>query len=108
MNDEQLQILYKWYDTNEHVGLQSGRCLDDHEVDLALRVGVLHAERVRVLEVEEMPLAPPELQTLAEELFDTKNALGLTLGYTGFTIDFEDRTATVRIYQWTEKGDANE
>jgi len=75
-----------WVEAQAARVANSGRPLDDSEVELARRVGVAHPERVRVALVDSLPM--PEDPALRATAVQTgllgRGMVGLTLGYSVF------------------------
>ncbi len=72
-----------WAEDHAALIARDGRLLNSSEEEIARRVGVLHPERVRILEVQELPL-PDDIElreaALALGLLGP-TMVGLTLGY---------------------------
>lgn len=72
-----------WAEAQSAQIAHSGYPLDDSLISLAHRVGVLHPERIRILEVDSLPM--PDDQDLRQAALETgllgANAIGLTLAY---------------------------
>lgn len=83
---ELLPAAIAWAEREAAGGAKVGRALTQAEVDLARRVGVEHPERVRVVDVPDLPTPDtPELRAAAAQvgMFGPWMA-GLTLGHTVF------------------------
>jgi hypothetical protein len=81
-----LPLAVEWAKEQETIVLKSGEPLNQHELDYAQKIGVLHPEKVRLLNVSAMPQpANPILRQAAEltGLLGTGTA-GLTLRYAIF------------------------
>ncbi|MGC9258774.1 MAG: hypothetical protein ACP5I8_01670 [Phycisphaerae bacterium] len=71
-----------WAATMERLAMEQGASLDSIQWREALRAGVQRPEKVRIMDVEELPHPNPELTQLAHEIgVITENTEGLTLGY---------------------------
>src|SRR3954470_19097422 len=73
----------RWAETQERLIIETGRPLTDEEQVLARLMGIMRVERIRVLEVEEVPAPEQVLLRMAAQqvgLFGTETA-GMTLRY---------------------------
>jgi len=79
MNEEQKQIIMQWVMEQART---NGRPLTEHEKELARAVKVRFPENINLVEVDEMPGVPAEVDHLAKVYLNPKHASGLTLGHT--------------------------
>lgn len=86
ITQEQQQILFNWIGEQMLRG-SSGRHLNDDEVEWAKLVGVKDTDRVKIVNVEEMPKPPEQLKELSLKHLNLKHAAGLTIGWTIFIKD---------------------
>jgi hypothetical protein len=73
----------RWAETQERLIMETGRVLTDEEQVLARLIGIMRVERIRVLEVEEVPAPEQVLLRIAAQqvgLFGNETA-GMTLRY---------------------------
>src|SRR4051794_18144376 len=78
-----IPLACRWAETQERIIIETGRALTADEQELARHMGIMRVERIRVLEVDEVP-APEQLQlrVAAQQvgLFGSETA-GMTLRY---------------------------
>jgi hypothetical protein len=86
-----------WAEGQSSSAVQSGRPLDAALVSVAESVGVLHPQRIRLVEVSRLPM--PDDQELQQAALATgllgPNMIGLTLGYGVFVCQGH---GTVRLF----------
>lgn len=72
-----------WVRHNEKIALRLGRPLSDDELDWARKLGILHPENVRVLNVTRIPSPVPEFieKKLQKCGFPVGNAAGMCMRY---------------------------
>ena len=78
-----LPLAVNWAKRRESAILSSGKPLDERELAAAAFVGVAHPERIRILEVERIPLPKMPLLNLAARLTGlmSENTAGMALRY---------------------------
>lgn len=79
MLEKILPILMQW--VYDRINLSEGRSLTDEEKEWARIVSVKNVDDIIIVEVDEMPPPPKELEELAEQYLNPKNASGLTLDH---------------------------
>ena len=88
-----LPLASEWAEAKEKVVLENGDPLPNSQIEDAIRVGVIHPERVRVLRVPQIPFPKhPVLKAAAETTqLITSSTVGLTVRYGIFIhSDFSD------------------
>ena len=88
-----LPLASEWAEAKEKVVLKNGDPLSNSQIEDAIRVGVIHPERVRVLRVPQIPFPKhPVLKAAAETTqLITSSTVGLTVRYGIFIhSDFSD------------------
>lgn len=75
-----LPILMQW--VYDRINLSEGRSLTDEEKEWAKLVSVKNVDDIIIIEVDEMPSPPDQLEELAKQYLHPKNAAGLTLDHT--------------------------
>ncbi len=78
-----IPLACRWAETQERLILENGRSLTSIELDLARSMGIMRAERIRVLTVDAVPSPEQPLLRLAAQqvgLFSSATA-GMTLRY---------------------------
>ena len=88
-----LPLASEWAEAKEKVVLENGDPLPNSQIEDAIRVGVIHPERVRILKVPQIPFPKhPVLKAAAEATqLITSSTVGLTVRYGIFVhSDFSD------------------
>ena len=88
-----LPLASEWAEAKEKVVLKNGDPLSNSQIEDAIRVGVIHPERVRMLRVPQIPFPKhPVLKAAAETTqLITSSTVGLTVRYGIFIhSDFSD------------------
>ena len=92
-----------WVEDQQRLILEQGARLSPGEIEIAVRAGVLHPERVRVLAVAKVPL--PEEKTLRRTAqafgFISEMTDGLTAGYGFFVRQSRRDDATLFAHELT-------
>ena len=88
-----LPLASEWAEAKEKVVLENGDPLPNSQIEDAIRVGVIHPERVRILKVPQIPFPKhPVLKAAAKTTqLITSSTVGLTVRYGIFVhSDFSD------------------
>lgn len=78
-----LPFVMWWVRHNEKIALRMGRKLSDEELDWANKIGILHPEKVRILNVTRIPSPVPHFieKLLQSRGYPVGNAAGMCMRY---------------------------